>query len=416
MKTMFLSDEMSMTDDVRRPPASFQPTALGDLLDVVAERAADGAVLHLAGAWAKYVAPYADRGGEDAPTDATAGAWSARIAFGDTWIRWTRGTGKARRTLWTCELDAIEPGGRDTPLIREDPAESAHLLANWAVLTGTPWVGTPGMTGNALLKAQFPAVGKTAPKWKAAVSDWGLGDIERAYGPAQWSRAAPATGRYRHAYDLNKAYLGALTNVELAWDDLAPSGPREFDKRLGGLWRVELSPWTGHATLPDPAGYAPLLDDGTRWVTTPTLALLDQLTEDGEYGGFAVREARTAPARRITRGWAKPLTDLITHGSPELAAAAGRVYKSTYGMWRRPSSLIHRPDWHYSVIALHRANLWRKLWTAKAAGYLPAALDATDAVVYASDHEDWAAAAPHTFTLDPTGRKLGAWKPGKDTA
>ncbi|MER6059487.1 hypothetical protein [Streptomyces albidoflavus] len=403
---------VSYADMTLCPPPTATPETLGELLDAVSPRLRDGGALHLAGPWTKLLAPFTEHP-EDGTHTVTSGRWSARAQDGDTWLRWTTGAGDSRRTIWTGEVDAIEPGDRDTPLIAEHPFVTAVHLAQWARRTGHPWTGVPAMTGNGLLVDSIGR-GRNAPYWAPRQGEWKLGDIERPYSHADWAPPHVPLGEFEHAYDLNLAYLSACINAELPADQLQPSGPREFDRSEGGLWRADLSPWT-HAHLPDPAGYAPALPDGTRWVTTPTLTLLDELERQGLYGGFAIREARTAPGRRVTRAWGTQLRDIIQNpDTTEQSTAARRVYKSTYGLWRR-GGLVNRPDWHYSIIALARVNLWRKLRAAADAGHVLAGLDATDAVRYRSDSPDWATAAPLPWNLDPSGLRLGAFKPGRGT-
>ena len=150
MINLLLADDCSVVDSVICPPPTMQPADLGDLLSLVGERLVTDGVLMLSGSWSRYVNDYAMQGGpQDAAVPLRAGDWSARVVQGDTWIRWT-GPNRGD-AIWTAEVDAIAPGSRDCPLIADNPIITASRMASWHQITGVPWVGTPGMAGNALL-------------------------------------------------------------------------------------------------------------------------------------------------------------------------------------------------------------------------------------------------------------------------
>lgn len=414
MKTLTLSDDAAVCDDVISPPPSVRPDGIGALLDVVSERLEPGGLLVLAGAWADYLEP--TRGLLVPPDDTvtvTSGRWSARVADpnGDPWVRWTVDAGPQRgRSVWTADMDAMKPHGRSTPLIDDQPILTAMYLHRWQATTGTPWAGTPGMVGNSMFRDGWTR--GAAPRWtldRAAPVPWDevMGG-ERAYSPLQWHTDYSGTIR---GYDLNRAYFSALLNLEAAGDQLQYAGSElQFTPERGGVWRVDVEPWTDER-LPDPAGYGEVLDDGTRWLTTPTLALLQQLADDGAHMGFRVIESWTAPKRRLCREWCAALRPLLDDDAGFLTAAAKRVYQETWGMWARPSGRVYRPDWHLSVLSLARANLWRKMHRAgRDDDRWPVRIE-TDAVFYpAADDQTWEQAAPASFRLDPEGRKLGAFK------
>lgn len=404
MKNLLLADDMSIIDDLMCPPPTVRPGDLGSLLDLIAERMEWGGVLALAGQWETLLDWLADSKGS-----VTSGSWSAKVEPEDVWIRWKS---EADHVIWTAVPEAMPVSGRSTPLIADTAQATAWNFHQWTQLTGVPWVGTPGMTGNQLLVDTHPKPkpGTRAPRWHTK-TEWTHGDIETPYSHAQWAREPVAP--HVHSYDANMAYLSALLVLELPADDLVHHHAPAFDPKEGGIWRVQLERWHLEDELPDPAGYAPALPDGSRWVTTQTLALVHWLTETGDHMGYKVLESWTAPARRITRQLAEQLRDIITADTttPTLQTAARRVYKETYGMWRRRGR-VHRPDWHYATIAMARANLWRKMWRAYSGAMMAPLYIETDDVFYDTDQPDWALAAPTGFTLDATGRKLGSFKPG----
>ncbi|MFE4960431.1 hypothetical protein ACFRCW_42455 [Streptomyces sp. NPDC056653] len=400
---LLLTDAMGIVDDTMCPPPTVRPGDLGSLLDLVATPLESGGVLALAGEWEDLLAWLRDCKGE-----VTTGEWSARVQPEDVWIRWQRTGGYV---IWTVLPEALPVAGRSHPLIGETAQATAWNLHQWTKATDLPWVGTPGMTGNQLLIDRTPAPkqGTRAPRWNTP-NEWTHGDIETPYSRAQWSREPGLP--HIHSYDANMAYLSALLVLELPADDLTHHHAPPFDPKEGGIWRVQLERWHLENEMPDPAGYAPTLPDGSRWVTTQTLALVHALTEHGDHMGYKILESWTAPARRITRQLAEQLRDIITADTttPTLQTAARRVYKETYGMWRRRGR-VHRPDWHYATIAMARANLWRKMWRAHQQDMTPLYVE-TDDVYYDTAQPDWALAAPAGFPLDATGRKLGSFKPG----
>ena len=434
MKNLLLAADCSVVDSVICPPPTVRPADLGDLLSVVAERLEPGGVLMLHDGWATdYLTPYAEQGGDQEPATLHAGDWSARVRRDDVWIRWTAD----KHSIWTCELSAVEPGGKSAPLVASNPIVTASQFTEWERATGVPWVGTPGMSGNALLVDGWREMNPKAsePLWRRngiwypleSNPVWPFGHIEQAYTPAQWYRDYSGP---MHGYDLNMAYLSAYQVVELPVDALdhhtvTGPGADPFDPRIGGVWRVMLSPWLHGDVLPDPAGYAPALEDGSRWLTTQTLTLLQQLTDRGDYGGFTVLEWWGAPARRVTRKWASLIHDLITAGRPPLSTAAKLAYKQAYGMWVNPGR-VNRPEWHYALIAQARTNLWRKMDTAyrgaastlsgrgnhqePPANYAAPVRVETDCIFYAGI-TDWERDAPYGLKLDESGAKLGHFKP-----
>lgn len=410
MRYLTLTEKHSMADDRICPLPTRRPRGVGELLEAVSEKLEDGGVLALSGDWTAYIPAVVVSGESGVSWELTEPAargrrWTATVQAGDTWIRWRRDDG---RSLWMADLDGMEAGGRSTPLVDGDPYTTAIRWHQWATLTGRPWIGTPGMTGNDLLINAWCR--GAAPRWQDRDYAGITGECERPYSARRWSveHSGPVVG-----YDVNKAYLSAYQSAELAADALEHAVRPGLDRSRGGFWRVQLEPWAD-GRLPDPAGYGHVLEDGTRWLTTPTLALIEDLTEAGRHGGYSILEAYTAPARRITRTWAERIRDIIhdTTGAdmPHLAAAAGRVYKATWGMWARPTGRIRRQDWHHTILATARMTLWRKIDRyAQQEDRWPVRIE-TDAVFYPCDGRPWRDQAPRGMRLDDSGMKPGAFK------
>lgn len=282
------------------------------------------------------------------------------------------------------------------PFITLDPDAMRADLSRWRVVMGTEWFGTPGTAGADALEARV----KASRTWRA---DWtsGSGPFDRAaeaaYRPTHWNRFGE-DGTYRHGYDVTRMYSTAAGTTEVSPGGLR-RGPRTFDKSLSGWWRVELSPWPW-ADLPDPAGYSTRREhDGTaRWLTTPTVKLLDDLTDSGHYGGFSVLDSYVGKGRPIFREWNRDLEQLYRDGTPEMRAAVKAAGRETIGLLNSPTYSTRRPDWHYAVIAQARANLFRKIRKAWEDGAAPLAVD-TDCVWYGSDDPDPVTARPAAFAL-----------------
>lgn len=405
MRTLLLCDKGTISDGRYGPLPTTRAADLGELLTILATRLEHDGVVILADSWADLMA-----------TDP--GGWTTTADPDQPWARWTNGDA----SLWTLEHDVADPGGRDAPLVDQAPAMTAMLLARWHSVTGSTWYGPPAIAAHALLRDLYADKPEhAAPNWfvseRTPVDEWDGAEV--AYDPTQWQGPA-AGGAHRHGYDLNKAYLSALLVAEFALKRPLRRGPDfGFDRKRGGMWRVTVEPWRVKE-LPDPAGYGNVLPDGSRWLSTQRLALVQDVA-DGKFrgcyhGGFVVHESWTNESARVTRKFAEVLRDAIREHPQEghpIRYAAQQSYKHGYGAFLRPGGRIVRPDWYYGTVGLAGANLWRKLhkvWTVDGRTCLDIS---TDAMRFASDIEDWAAAAPSSFTCDPTGLVLGAVKPEK---
>lgn len=303
----------------------------------------------------------------------------------------------------------------------------------WKARTGSAWHGTPGVAGVTLMRANAAGVKSAASGRRQLTPRWILDNLpgeptawakkERDY-TADWSPASLELGAHRHAYDTNMAYLAAAQVARLARGGLEHMPKLLADERrerhLAGYFLADLDPWQD-GRLPDPAGYpgrSKRLESDyylkrSRWVTGPTLDLLDELREAGVYGGYTILDAWAAPGFTLLRPWAELLRDVITEargaGDDATVTAGKAAYREGLGMLARPGGLIYRPDWFCGVVAQTRANFWRKLrTTGTRTGHWPVALD-VDAVTYATDQEDpRALAAELGFTLN--AGQLGAWK------
>lgn len=265
-----------------------------------------------------------------------------------------------------------------------------------------------------LLADYPPMIRGRAPFWRPAPAQ-----IEdQVYEPAwSWVSSTPVTEDVV-VLDLIAAYLAAATSVKVAHGRLVSAGvERTFDKNRAGYWRVTVHPWT----VPDlfsPLGTARL---GTEvWVTTPTAALLADLTEEGHWPGIDVHESWTCPYTVRLRPWAQHMSALrreaIMSHDRELYDAIKISYSQAVtlmGVDRK--SKIFRPDWGRAIRTQHAANTWRKAWRAYQLGHGPVAAGSVDELAFRRRSLQWMrsmreAGRPMPVKVDPTGVSLGSWR------
>jgi len=283
------------------------------------------------------------------------------------------------------------------PLITLDDMALRSALLAWRATMGTPWFGTPGTAGAQALEGRIKACRTWHAAWK---TDGPPRAAEAALRPSQWDQRADSTAPHLHGYDVTRMYAVASGTTEVCPHALRQTGPQQFDRSLAGWWLVDLSMWCW-PEIPDPAGYANRhhRPGDPRWLTTPTVRLIQQLHEEGAHGGFTVLDSWTGKGRPIFRDWAAGLERLYRDGGPEMRATVKAAGRETIGLLNSPTYTTYRPDWHYAVIAQARSNLWRKLWRQYGIdGRTPSAVD-TDCVWYGSRLADPIAACPSIFVL-----------------
>jgi hypothetical protein len=254
--------------------------------------------------------------------------------------------------------------GRDT-----DPGVTAMLLDRYHRATGMSWRGTCATTALAAIRLTWEDAPRQ-PRWTHP------GNVGHAAGPLVWSRELnpdEATWGHAHTFDANAAYLGSAGGAVLAWSTLDHTGPRTFDRRVAGYWRVALGDST-RAWMRDPAR-PPLIPpgrivDGHAWLTTPLADLLGQLGDPLRVvETWTASDAHGQPGARVLRQWAESVRDaraavatmpagpVRTH----LEIAVKHTYKDAVGGMQRPGMRIVRADWAHIVIDLWRATLLRRL-------------------------------------------------------
>ena len=277
-----------------------------------------------------------------------------------------------------------------------DPGVIAVLLDRYYRITGNPWRGTCATTALNAIRLSWEN-GHSKPLWNAPNIS-----VRSGAGPMTWQRdlsETEASWGWVHTFDANAAYLGAASNANLAWSQLAHTGPQPFDKGLPGYWLVELSTATlealNHPSRP------PVLDqvkDGQVWVTTPYAQLLGELGDrldiaDSWTGQPLERYGRVlhGPQARVLQKWATQLRDARAQLDTwpggglrdTLRHAVGRTYKDAIGGMQREGMRIFRPDWADTVIDLWRATLYRRMARVHASEGIWPVRVATDSISYA---------------------------------
>lgn len=294
----------------------------------------------------------------------------------------------------------------NTPmLLGGAPLMTAARMNDWANATGVQWYSSGRFTGGDLfwhVHKERRASLTEANKRRRAENKFTLPSFTADIRPLLKEGMANAEGPYTKGDFLNpdlpeweepgefgfltvdarKAYLSAACSVKVAAGFLTP-GPAIFDKALSGFWRVRVAEWPETSNLPNPAGYGNLLDDGTRWVASPTLELLEEIGHE-----FTIYESWVAPGTTLLKAWGERLRDVLygPNGS-HLETSVKRAAVQTIGDWAHipddPEARVRicRPDWNAAVVALFRSNLWRKMRAAGNYGIYPAWIE-TDKVLY----------------------------------
>lgn len=339
--------------------------------------------------------------------------------------RWARiFRGPVRLNLGLIEL--IDPS--HCPAIEETPAILAASLYQWRLLSGQDWYGAAADAGNDVLRGMF-APGQrrrmVKPEW------WIKPPLDRkvasevALTPGRWHRRPDTGETHGHKLDKRRAHLAALTTTQVAGGDLEyrDGQTQPFDVKRCGWWCVKLAEWPHGELMPDPAGYGPVLDDGYRWVATPTLELIEQLRRSGHHGGILdLRESYTAPGVDILKHLAKTLRDVFD-GAAGIAdddvrevvqESTKAAYRQFAGFWQSTQSDVQRADWSAAMVAGNRVSVWRAAWKAIEGpdgdfqGPVPLWFD-TDCVIYGGGPDP--IDPPAGWSMED---KLGGWRRGSE--
>lgn len=297
-------------------------------------------------------------------------------------------------------------------------------LTAYHALVGGSYHTTPGVAGVGLLRDRYApgAAPYWAPSFDGCEAIRGTADDAAGFMWTTPSAIRCPAADHVHGYDVNRQYLSAAANAELAVGQLGHTGRIRFDQTRAGYWLISPQAWNV-PHMPHPAGGGPRRG-GMRgsWVTTPTMRLLNEIADHGFIAGPDVIDSWTADkSARIMRPWAEAIRDGLNRAEritepafvdrlkpAEVIPLLKQTYRETVGMLGRPGGRVYRPDWRHTIAALARANLYRRLWSiGHRTGRWPRQIKA-DAVYYASHDPDPIATA-ETLGL-PIGPGGGQFK------
>ena len=336
--------------------------------------------------------------------------WSVAERVGTDLRGWTKMWRPGQASVYVTFADLLPPSVRTGDA---DAATLARRLGLFSQVLGTGYHLSQHATGLDLMrrlrvKASSEFVVHTPPRPALALGDPDL----------NWSRppmADEAQLTYVHAYDRGGAHLAGVAGLELPVGEPTefPEG-RKFDPRLPGYWYVEIPATSNDWRFPHPL-FKGLRTRELDWVTTPTLALANELGYELEVRQAWVWEQHA----RVLDPWYKRISAARTatddETDPDLAAVRTmlkELYTRTIGMM---GSRTHAegtdtfyPERRHHIVAKARANLLRRIvQIGQDTGTWPLAVK-TDTIVYASDEPDPIKAWPG----DPKhlGRGLGQFK------
>lgn len=293
---------------------------------------------------------------------------------------------------------------RTGPMLAE-LAEMVGHLSRFHEVTGMAFHGTPGVTGIGGLRDVYAPRTKAQPRW---VPESTPATALTCEPDIMWTNPTKSDGRYIHAYDANLAYLAGFSAAEVSLNPLKPLDFPKWDPSMAGYWEILVPHWS-HPQIPPP--WITGERGSTKWVTTPTLRLIEELAADGWCEFPEILRAHVGEGRRIMRRWAETLRDAaadtaVHEGDAPVRAAIKATIQQTSGMLARPGGRIYRPDWRNAVIASYRSVLWRKAWNVgQSEGRWPESIR-VDSLRYTSDEVDPVRACPGIAL----GQGLGKFK------
>ncbi len=307
-------------------------------------------------------------------------------------------------TVWVPERAAVHIGvgpwlhQANNALHADNAGNLAYRLASFQHFTGAAFHGNPGLPALTVLRSlprprddrRRPIKVEWKPRWNGCVP--AHSDCERAF--AKYLNPNPAGLPFQHGYDATRQYLAAASNTLVTVGELRRTGPRDFNRAIAGYWKIVAPAWNLPG-LPNPSGY----EAGAEcWVTSPTLELLEDLDRMGYLAFPEILETWTSQenVRQFFRPWAERITASYTASLKDTTLDGEFVTDAIKGMYKVGIGLMHatedrtvcRPDWHHSIIAKARANMFRKIFAVREhMGILPVEIS-YDKVWYECEHGD----------------------------
>lgn len=191
--------------------------------------------------------------------------------------------------------------------------------------------------------------------------------------------------------DMNAAFIGAAASALFAHGELTHTGPLEFDHQRPGYWRIETQTHWSRRDMPHPLGTGRI--SAVMWLPTPSVTLLRDLTEQGQWAGFDVLETWTTDERCRLTTWVDHVkrirSEAITSGDAAREKAVKLAYAQAFQlMVKGKKCLAYRPDWQATVRAQLLARTWWTLHRCADLGHGPVAMGRTDAITMRADDVD----------------------------
>jgi len=302
----------------------------------------------------------------------------------------------------------------DCPLWARQSGDMVRAFRIWHHLTGRAWAGAPGRVGLEFLRSCDPRPRDEHNRPRPVLWRFDGGPApDKAYelplSPGMWQGEPPDAGPHVHGYDLTRAGIAATNVVEVApWElRYVPKPSPDYRPGTAGWFRIEVPPWN-RPEMPHPAGYAHNRDE-LRWVTTPTILLLEELAAEGVIDKPRIIEAYVGPAKRIFRNYTERLSHVFyeaenLRSKTDREAIQNGVKMSAEQAWGRLNSpeisdWAYRRDWHYAGIAQKRCTVWRRAW-------LVGHVDNRWPVRFDDDRIDYLAASPYPMQACPASLPL----------
>jgi hypothetical protein len=250
--------------------------------------------------------------------------------------------------------------------------ELGERFARWELLTGHRAQGSPGVTGSIMLRDMHRGR-RPQPLWH-----WTPPTPLQSAAAVElhWRSERLRTAKHTVMYDRRRAYLASAVTAPVALGPLVHTPGQLFDPEVPGWWRVDADPWPWR-DVPDPLyGYQGL---GGVWVTTPMVALLREVADAGQWGGFTIHDAWTAKGSRVFRQWGELLRDCdrTLTGKEDPVSVALRdnvkqVWRRCLGLSSRKDGSVWRQDWYATIQEHTRAVVLRNVYRVYGYGSGPA--------------------------------------------
>lgn len=223
-----------------------------------------------------------------------------------------------------------------------------------------------------MLQRQYaPVIDRKPPFWRPIPAPV-AGDVHEPRWTWHRTLDTPTSGVL--TLDANAAFVGAISTVEVAHGALRATGRRSFDPSVPGYWLTDVHGWNLGSKIVSPLGSRRFGLQDRVWLTTPTMQLLQWLTDEGIWPAVDVHDSWTGTPRCRLRTWGARIRDdrsaAMMSGSLARLEAIKLGYSQAVTVMQTPErSRIYRPDWASHIRAQHSATMWRRAFAVHMAGH-----------------------------------------------